>query len=385
MDKSDQYSGFHPKVSRHPIRSVREILFSRWAVQLFALALSMLPLPGFAARWVEVGNGAVPTDRVLVDADSVQKADDITTVNIATLYAAPRTNSHNITMDRHVQRTAFKCADRSYIGIVTTGYLGDKRVGSGSETVDWKNKFVPIGNNPMGDRIFAIACAPSSGGDAATTAPKPKFYSGSGFVVDDSGDVLTNNHVVNHCKSIIVKALGFPPIAARVDAIDPKNDLAILRAASAATVGEPVHFRIQSQPGKLGEAIGVIGYPLAGILSSEPKATFGQINSVAGINNDYTLLQISAPVQPGNSGGPVLDASGLVIGVVVSQASPAMATAAGNMPQNVNFAIRGEVAQIFLAAHGIKFSTSRRWHTQPTDEIAAMGQRSTVFIACLVE
>jgi len=222
----------------------------------------------------------------LVDADSVQKTDDITTVNIATLYAAPRTNSHNITMDRHVQRTAFKCADRSYIGIVTTGYLGEKRVGSGSETADWKNKFVPIGNNPMGDRIFAIACAPSSGGDAATTAPKPKFYSGSGFVVDDSGDVLTNNHVINHCKSIIVKAMGFPPVAARVDAIDPKNDLAILRAASAATVGEPVHFRNQSQPGKLGESIGVIGYPLTGILSSEPKATFGQINSVAGINND---------------------------------------------------------------------------------------------------
>jgi S1-C subfamily serine protease len=150
-------------------------------------------------------------------------------------------------------------------------------------------------------------------------------------------------------------------------------------------VGEPVHFRNQSQPSKLGESIGVIGYPLAGILSSEPKATFGQINSVAGINDDYTLLQISAPVQPGNSGGPVFDASGLVIGVVVSQASAAMAIVAGNVPQNVNFAVRGEVAQIFLAAHGVKFSTSRRWHTQPTDEIAATGQKSTVFVACLVE
>jgi hypothetical protein len=123
----------------------------------------MLPVTGFAARWVEVGNGSVPTDKVLVDADSIQKDDDITTVNIAVLYAAPRTNSHGITMDRHVQRTAFKCAERSSIGIVTTGYLGDKRVGSGGETADWKSKFVPIGQKShgrphIGNRLCAVSC-----------------------------------------------------------------------------------------------------------------------------------------------------------------------------------------------------------------------------------
>jgi S1-C subfamily serine protease len=327
----------------------------------------------------------VPTDKVLVDTDSIQRTDDITTVDIATTYATPRTNSHNITMDRHVQRTAIKCADRSFIGIVTTGYLGDKRVGSGGETTDWKNKFIPLPDKPMNNRVFALVCGAASGAGAAATQPKPKFSSGSGFVVDGSGAVLTNAHVINHCKSIIVKATSSPPVAAMVDGVDPKNDLAILRASGASTLGVPVHFRIQSQPGTLGESIGVIGYPLAGILSSEPKATFGQINSVAGVNNDYTLLQISAPVQPGNSGGPVFDASGLVIGVVVSQASPIMAAVAGNVPQNVNFAIRGEIAQIFLAAHGIKVSTNRRWHTRPTEEIAAMGQKSTVLIACLVE
>jgi S1-C subfamily serine protease len=357
----------------------------RWAVLILGLALNVLPLPSVAARWVEVGNGSVPTDKVSVDTDSVQRADDITTVDIGTMYAAPRINAHNITMDRHVQRTAFKCADRSFIGIVTTGYLGAQRVGSGAETADWKNKFIPIGSNPMNERIYALVCASSSAGGPAAAAPKPKWYSGSGFVVDNAGDVLSNNHVVNHCKSIMIKAMGSAPVAATVEAIDPKNDLAILRAANALTLGQPAHFRNQSQPEQLGESIGVIGYPLAGILSSEPKATFGQINSVAGVNNDYTLLQISAPVQPGNSGGPVLDSSGLVIGVVVSQAGPMMTTLAGNVPQNVNFAIRGEIAQIFLTAHGIKFATNRRWHAQPTDEIAATGQKSTVFIVCTAQ
>jgi hypothetical protein len=63
----------------------------------------------------------------------------------------------------------------------------------------------------------------------------------------------------------------------------------------------------------------------------------------------------------------ILPSSGLVIGVVVSQAGPMMTTPAGNVPQNVNFAIRGEIAQIFLSAHGIKFSTSRRWRAQQTE------------------
>ena len=365
--------------------SLRGSRMGRWMAPVLVLIVGVMPLPTYAARWVEVGNGSVPTDKVLVDTDSIQKTDDITIVDIATTYATPRTNSHNITMDRHVQRTAIKCADRSFIGIMTTGYLGDKRVGSGGETADWKTRFVPLPDKPMNNRIFALVCGPSSSGGAAAAQPKPKFYSGSGFVVDDSGNVLTNAHVVNHCKSIIVKSMSSPPAAATVEAVDPKNDLAIVRAAHGSPLGEPVHFRNPTQPGTLGESIGVIGYPLAGILSSEPKATFGQINSVAGVNNDYTLLQISAPVQPGNSGGPVFDASGLVIGVVVSQASPAMAAVVGNVPQNVNFAVRGEVAQIFLAAHGIKISTNRRWHTRSTEEIAATGQKSTMFIACLLE
>src|SRR5262249_12863810 len=158
-------------------------------------------------------------------------------------------------------------------------------------------------------------------------------------------------------KTIIVKGVNSTALPATIDAADPKNDLAVLKIASGAQIGVPARFRDTSKPARLGESIGVIGYPLTGFLSTEPKATFGQVNSVAGAYNDYTLLQISAPVQPGNSGGPVLDSSGLVIGVVESQASMAVATLAGNVPQNVNFAIRGEVAQIFLAARGIKLAT----------------------------
>ena len=355
---------------------------------LVLIGSNAIATPSLDSRWVEMGSHGVSTDKIMVDTDSVQKIDQFRVADIMTVYSAARTNAHNITLDRHVQRTAFNCADRAFIGIKTTGYLNGKQVGSSAETVDWRIKLTPMQSDPLSDRIYAVVCAPSlppGGAGVTPEKPKPKFSSGSGIVVDRRGSILTNGHVVNHCKSIMVKTSGSMPMAVTVDAVDPKNDLAVLKTAHDASIGVPARFRSQSKAAKLGESVGVVGYPLTGILSSEPKATFGQINSIAGYNNDYTLLQISAPVQPGNSGGPVLDSSGLVVGVVVSQASMAVTAIAGNVPQNVNFAIRGEVAQIFLAARGIKVSTGEDWRTLTTEAIAATGDKSTVFILCSAE
>lgn len=351
---------------------------------LLLLTLTCVSTPCLASRWVEVGNAGVSTDKVLVDADSVQKFEQFNVVDVMTLYSAPRVNAHNITMDRRVQRDAFDCAARTVIGIRTLGYLGDKQVGSSPETADWRIKMVPVGDSPLSNRVFAIACASRVGGTPGAE-PKPRSSTASGIVVDDTGDILTNNHAVDHCKSITVKTSTSKPFSVTVAAADPKNDLAILKIAYDAPLGEPASFRSQSQPARLGEEVAVIGFPLTGILSSEPKATFGQVNAVAGSHNDYTLLQISAPVQPGNSGGPVLDSAGQVIGVVVSQASLAVVAIAGNVPQNVNFAIRGEVAQIFLAARGIKITTGRYRRPLTTEEIAAVGLKSTVFVQCSAE
>jgi S1-C subfamily serine protease len=329
--------------------------------------------PAFAAHWVELATKDDSGDKLMVDMDSLQKVDQFKMVDLMTVHVAPRLNSHNILLDRFVQRTAIDCANKSFVAVKTTGYLNDKSVGSG-ETADWQTKLKPFGKDALSNRVYDVVC---------TQGSKPRIRSGSGFVVDRRGYVLTNNHVVNGCKSIVMKASDSLPVPAIIDAVDPKNDLAVLKTTRDIPLGVPARFRNQSKPGKLGESIGVVGYPLTGILSAEPKATFGQINSVAGANNDYTLLQISAPVQPGNSGGPVLDTSGLVVGVVVSQASLAVTKLTGSIPQNVNFAIRGEVAQIFLAARGIKIETAGDgWRPMKTEDIAAEGEKSTVFILC---
>jgi S1-C subfamily serine protease len=351
----------------------------RWqavASQLLVFVLLNAPaVTCLAARWKDVGNMGTSTDKIMVDLDSIQTVEPFRTVLIMTVYPAPRLNAHNIELDRHVQKTAVDCEHRTFVGIQTLGYLDGKQVGMGPETVDWQSKMVPFKTDATSNRIFALACAqsiapgvpprlippgaarPSVTPPAASPAPS-KNRSGSGIVINASGNVLTNNHVIQNCDSIMVKAHDRAPVTATVDAVDPKNDLALLKTLPTLNIDRPAVFRLQSRPTKLGEAIGVLGYPLTGMLSSEPKATFGQVNSVAGVNDDSTVLQISAPVQPGNSGGPVFDESGSVIGVVVSQASLAVVAVSGNVPQNVNFAIRGEVAQIFLTAHGIKFGTS---------------------------
>lgn len=130
---------------------------ARLLVLLFAI---IAPVPAFAAHWVYVGTRADTADRVMVDTASLQKLDRFSLVNILTAYAAPRTNSYNITMDRFVQMTALDCARRTFVSVMTIGYLKGKRVGSSHQTADWKNKTVPIPSDPISDRIYQVVCGP---------------------------------------------------------------------------------------------------------------------------------------------------------------------------------------------------------------------------------
>jgi S1-C subfamily serine protease len=236
--------------------------------------------------------------------------------------------------------------------------------------------------------IGAMRSITTGVGIAPSISGQVQVGTGSGIFINADGIVLTNNHVAGSCRSILVKAYNAAPSAGVLEAVDPKNDLALIRTH--AGYGTPAVFRPESKPARLGESVGVVGYPLVGMLSNEPKATFGQINSVAGMNNDYTLLQISAPIQPGNSGGPVFGEDGAVLGIVVSTASPALIAKIGVVPQNINFAIRGEIAQIFMSAHGVSFKTSASIAKRPgpqvkleTADIAEAGEKSTAQVFCL--
>jgi len=133
---------------------------------------------------------------------------------------------------------------------------------------------------------------------------------GSGVIVSKSGYVLTAAHVVaNSTKLTVITAQGSR--SAKVIQVDEANDVAILKLEEGTYPALPV---VSSRQVRLGQTVATIGFPIVNIQGFSPKVTRGEINSLNGAGDDPRKWQISAPVQPGNSGGPLLDENGNVIG-----------------------------------------------------------------------
>jgi S1-C subfamily serine protease len=207
------------------------------------------------------------------------------------------------------------------------------------------------------------------------------YSSGSGFIVAD-GRLLTNNHVIEGCARVTARNSRNETRPARVDAADPRRDLALLSVAPG--FGPPLVFRA-SPAVERGESVITYGFPLTGVLSSGPSLTTGSVSALSGLRDNPMHFQISAPVQPGNSGGPLLDAQSHVIGVVVSKldAAEVARLTGGDIPQNVNFAIKGTEALAFLAQHGVDPTTAASsGPDQRASQTGEVAHPSTVFIQC---
>ena len=203
--------------------------------------------------------------------------------------------------------------------------------------------------------------------------------SGSGFLVGTKGEILTNYHVINKCDRLTVKH-GGTEHGATVKAGDETNDLALLVAHSVKGFVSTLSVSPQT---RLGEIVQVAGYPLSGILSNDLNITSGNVSALAGLANNVTHLQITAPIQPGNSGGPLLDETGNVVGIVVSQLN-AIETAryTGSLPQNVNFAIKVSVARMFLENHGVTYRRGTSDSKMSPEKIADLARGFTVAVQC---
>jgi S1-C subfamily serine protease len=201
--------------------------------------------------------------------------------------------------------------------------------------------------------------------------------SGTGFFVSESGHLVTNAHVVEDC--LTVKSSRGGQIS-KVS-IDEQSDLALYTAAE-----KPKAFaRIRGGRGaKAGEPVVAVGFPLSGLLSLDPIVTTGIISALAGLGNDRRTMQITAPVQPGNSGGPLLGDNGSVVGVVVAKLNAVkMAKIIGDIPQNVNFAVSLGTLQSFLNANDVPYVLDDNTATKSPAEIAAEASHYTVLLECL--
>ena len=165
---------------------------------------------------------------------------------------------------------------------------------------------------------------------------------------------------------------------ASVQSRDPRSDLALLSVARTASFAALGARRLRQ-----GDAITVVGYPLHGLLATAAQVTIGNVSALAGIKNDSRFIQISAPVQPGNSGGPVVDSSGNVVGVVVSKLNAVkFAQQTGDIPQNVNFAVSPLALQGFLDANGASYQTAPSNKNFLTADVADIARKYTVLVEC---
>ena len=208
---------------------------------------------------------------------------------------------------------------------------------------------------------------------------KPKHAakgSGSGAVISPLGHVATAAHVIKGATYLeVVTPTGTFP--ATVLNNDEQNDVALLKVEQAFSS----HIRVgRSSEVRLGQSVSTIGFPNIGIQGHSPKVTQGMISSENGIQNDIRMWQISVPIQPGNSGGPLLDDTGRLIGVVVASLSLRAIQMTGSVPQNVNYAIKGAYLEPILNFHKLSADESTNLTPASFQDMIATAQKSTVLI-----
>jgi S1-C subfamily serine protease len=206
-----------------------------------------------------------------------------------------------------------------------------------------------------------------------------KSATGTAFIVSKSGQVITNHHVIDGCKEVRIEGRDG---LVKVSTSDVVNDLALLQVPGTANATAAIN----SDPAKLrqGDDIVVYGFPLNSVLSSGGNLTPGVVSALTGLGNNTNQIQITAPIQPGSSGSPVLNKKGEVVGVVAMKLSDSkMAKATGQIGQNVNFAVSGQTLKSFLDTHKVDYSKSGFMNfDKSTADIADEAKKWTTVVEC---
>ncbi len=142
-----------------------------------------------------------------------------------------------------------------------------------------------------------------------------------------------------------------------------------------------------NDPAKLrqGDDVEVYGYPLNSVLSAGGNLTLGSVSALSGLGNNTNQIQITAPIQPGSSGSPVLDKKGNVVGVVSMKLSDLkMTKTTGSVGQNVNFAVNGQTVKAFLDANKVSYKTGGGFfsHEKSNADIAEDARKWTIVVEC---
>ena len=203
---------------------------------------------------------------------------------------------------------------------------------------------------------------------------------GTGFFISQTGHILTNNHVVKGCEYM---KIGLPDGSSlKGEAIfnDTINDLAVVKVdyhpPVIATFPASTSYRV-------GDDVATFGFGLGYQLSKSGIFTTGTINALSGVNDDSRFVQISAIVQHGNSGGPLSDVMGNVIGVNSRRLEAVLAAKNKiDSPETANFSIKELVVKTFLKAHGVPFTEVNRSKSMSNPDLSDYMRSYSVLARC---
>ena len=343
-----------------------------------------------AADWRPLTSS--PGYQATTDLEQVKSSKGLVQFMVRRSFAKPE--AHSSGKEIHSVRVHFlaDCKAGTATQVLTQNYGEDRKLidFTARKTVKRSEFKAPNTGSDVAEAM-GLACERVS--DLSPTDPRPSKHpdptkvkpmrsaTGTGIVVTREGHVLTNEHVVRQCDAIELIDDTNARYKAIVKTMDAKKDLALLSAETRSA--DVAVFRKDPIP-RLGEAITIIGYPLVAVLGTRPTVGFGHVASTVGVQGNSAQMQISVPVQRGNSGGPVLDQSGHVIGVVVSKLDALkLAEKMGDLAQNVNFAIRGDTVRAFLEAQRVGALVGADGAKLENTDLAKKGAAVTVRVRCL--
>ena len=165
--------------------------------------------------------------------------------------------------------------------------------------------------------------------------------SGTGFFIDRNGYIATNHHVIENAKEIQIN-INNKSYLAKVIISDERSDLAILKIFDNSFIPlTSINYNFDEGISEVGNSVFALGFPLTQYMGEEIKFTDGKINAKSGYKGDISTYQISVPIQPGNSGGPLFDNSGTLVGITSSGLNK-------SITDNVNYAIKTKYLKLLI-------------------------------------
>lgn len=241
-----------------------------------------------------------------------------------------------------------------------------------SEQGNW----TPVPPNSVSTTNQYVACETNLPQVEAPRALDPSttgaLYTGSGFFITTNGYFVTNHHVIKGAQQVGILDSQGRTYDAKVARLDVKNDLALLKVTGTFSA-LPL---INSQRVKRGMRVITVGFPNLDIQGKEPKLSEGIISSLSGMMDEPTVFQISLPIQPGNSGGPLVDRDGNVVGVIASKLSAVyMLKNKGSVPENVNYAIKSNYLSELIQSENLARNALVPAATQPVKDLVDLSER----------